>query len=144
MDRNRLYESAREYFDMDGHGVMRLTPQAAIDVCIDAAQRGVVIVRIEGGIWHAPGFEGRLDCIWDGAEPPLGLSSAMANNLRAAEFVRSEQAGHGAFIVSDAPLPAIDINGLHAGPRDPALLICTTSRPLNRPERNAGSCRPPS
>jgi hypothetical protein len=104
MDHKRLYDSASHYFDLDGDAVMKLTPKAAVDVCLAAAERGLVIVRIEGGFWHSPGFEARLDCIWDGADPPLDLSRAMINNARAAEFVQSEQQKHDAFIITDAPL----------------------------------------
>jgi hypothetical protein len=104
MERNRLYDSSRDYFALNGLGVMKLTPDAAIHVCAEAAQNGLVIVRIEGGIWHAPGFEARLDCIWDGADPPLDLSSALVNNARAAEFIRAECARHSAFIITDAAL----------------------------------------
>ncbi len=104
MERNRLYDSAADYFRLSGHGVMKLTPEAAIDVCLEAAQRGLVVVRIEGGIWHSPGFEARLDCIWDGAEPPIDLKRAIANNARAADDIRRERAVHSAFIICDAPL----------------------------------------
>jgi len=104
MELNRLYGSATDYFSLNGHGVMKLTPDAAVDVCLQAAQHGLVVVRIEGGIWHSPGFEARLDRIWDGADPPIDLDRAMANNARAAEDVRRERAVHSAFIVSTAPL----------------------------------------
>jgi hypothetical protein len=39
-----------------------------------AAQHGLVVVRIEEGIWHSPGFEARLDCIWDGADSAIDLN----------------------------------------------------------------------
>jgi|SRR5688572_14471923 len=104
MERNRLYDSAADYFRLNGNAIMKLTPEAAIDVCLEAAQRGLVVVRIEGGIWHSPGFEARLDCIWDGAEPPIDLENAIANNARAAEDIRRERVIHGAFIICDAPL----------------------------------------
>ena len=100
----RIYDFAADYFRLNGHAIMKLTPEAAIDVCLEAAQRGLVVVRIEGGIWHSPGFEARLDCIWDGAEPPIDLESAIANNARAAEDIRRERADHSAFIICDAPL----------------------------------------
>jgi hypothetical protein len=104
MEHNRLYDSAADYFSLNGHAVMYLTPDAAIEVCVQAAQRGLLVVRIEGGIWHAPGFEARLDCIWDGADPPIDLENAMANNARAAEDIRRERAVHSAFVITTAPL----------------------------------------
>jgi Colicin-E5 Imm protein len=104
MERNQLYGSSRDYFDLNGMAVMYLAPDAAIGVCAEAAQRGLVVVRIEGGRWHAPGFEARVDCIWDGADPPLDLTRAATNNARAADFIRRERAMHGAFVITDAPL----------------------------------------
>jgi len=68
--RNVLYDSAQWFFDSAGSGLMKLSADAAIRVCLTAASRGLVVARIEGGIWHHPGFEARGDCIWDGANPP--------------------------------------------------------------------------
>lgn len=79
---------------------MKLSTEAAISVCADAAQHGFVVCRVEGGIWHNPGFEARIDCIWDGAEPPIDLSAAHTNNLRAIEFIHSESAEHDTFIIT--------------------------------------------
>jgi hypothetical protein len=104
VDHGRLYDAAEDFFDLKGSVVMKLTPAAAIEVCKEAARRGLVVARIEGGIWHNPGFEARLDCIWDGADPPLDRQEAEANNVLAAEFVRSESGIHGAFILTAPPL----------------------------------------
>ncbi|WP_244102159.1 hypothetical protein [Burkholderia ambifaria] len=73
IDRSRVYDSADDFFSLDGSIVMKLSTEAAIAVCEQAAQHGLVVARIEGGIWHFPGFEARLDCIWDGADPPIDL-----------------------------------------------------------------------
>ena len=103
-ERTRLYESANDYFDLHGHAGMTLTPAAAMSVCLAAAEKGLVIVGVEGGIWHAPGFEMRLDCIWDGKNPPLDEAHAHESNLRAARFIESEREIHSAFVLTESPI----------------------------------------
>jgi hypothetical protein len=84
--------------------VTYLTPQIAIRACETAAEHRQLIVRIEGGIWREPqSFEARLDCIWDGSDPPVEAAQAIANNLQAAEFVRSETPVHTAFVLTSTP-----------------------------------------
>lgn len=100
VDRARRYENASDFFDLRGSVAMRLSPDAAIEVCRDAAHRGFVIVRVEGGIWLNPGFESRLDCIWDGVDPPLDTAAAHANNLLAAQFIESRRDIHDVFILT--------------------------------------------
>ncbi len=103
-ERGKLYESAEDFFELEGSVVMKLTPSAAISVCQQAAKRGLIVARIEGGIWHYPGFESRLDCIWDGADPPIDTTSAHENNLLAAEFIESEIEVHDVFILTAPPI----------------------------------------
>ncbi|MGF6731033.1 hypothetical protein OKW50_003114 [Paraburkholderia youngii] len=100
IDLQRRYDSSDDFFSFGGSIVMRLSSDAAIAVCERAAQHGLVIARIEGGIWHSPGFEARLDCIWDGVDPPVDVGAAEQNNLAAAEFIRSETPVHDVFIVT--------------------------------------------
>jgi hypothetical protein len=102
-DRNKLYDSAQFFFDDAGSGAMKLSPEAAIEVCRAASSRGLVVARVEGGIWHHPGFEARLDCIWDGADPPLEQSEAEVNNRNAANFIREERGEHDAFVITAPP-----------------------------------------
>jgi hypothetical protein len=103
-ERNKLYDAAGDFFDLDGSVAMVLTPSAAVDVCLQAAGRGLIVARIEGGIWHHPGFEARIDCIWDGADPPIDVAGAEANNGVAAEFVRRRSDNHDAFILTAPPV----------------------------------------
>jgi hypothetical protein len=103
-DRTRLYDSSYDFFELDGTDVMTLTSTAAQDVCRKALEHGVVVVRIEGGIWHNPGFEARLDCIWDGVDPPVSETEAAINNARALEMIREESEVHDGFIITTAPL----------------------------------------
>ncbi|MFJ2994833.1 colicin immunity protein [Pandoraea sp. NPDC087047] len=100
IDLQRRYDSPDEFFSLGGSVVMKLSADAAITVCERAGQHGLVIARIEGGLWHSPGFEARLDCIWDGADPPVEVSAAEQNNLAAAEFIRSESRVHDVFVVT--------------------------------------------
>jgi len=100
IDLQRLYDSSDDFFSLNGSIVMKLSADAAISVCERATQKGLVIVRIEGGIWHSPGFEARLDCIWDGVDPLVDVDAAEQNNLAAAEFIRAETQVHDVFIVT--------------------------------------------
>lgn len=102
MDGNRthLYQSASDFYTLQGSGVMKLTPSAAIEVCHKAMAHNLVVMRVEGGIWHNPGFEARYDCIWDGIDPPTTVDEAEANNMRAAHFIKEESAVHDAFIIT--------------------------------------------
>ncbi|GBQ58978.1 hypothetical protein AA0313_1948 [Acetobacter indonesiensis NRIC 0313] len=86
---------------------MKLTPQAAMSVCKSAAKRGVLIWRIEGGIKHLPStefpcgaFEARLDCIWDGPNPPMSMQEAAIVNRQAYDFIKEESLNHNAFIIT--------------------------------------------
>ncbi|TDY26119.1 colicin-E5 Imm protein [Paraburkholderia sp. BL6665CI2N2] len=79
---------------------MRLSTDAAIAVCREAAKRGLAISRIEGGIWHHPGFEARVDCIWDSSTISTNMQAAHENNLAAIEFIISEQPEHDTFIIT--------------------------------------------
>ncbi|MFV0456879.1 MAG: colicin immunity protein [Pseudomonas sp.] len=100
IDLQQRYEFSDDFFSLDGSVVMKLSADAAAEVCERASQHGLVIARIEGGIWHFPGFEARLDCIWDGVELPVDARAAEKNNLAAAEFICSEKQVHDVFIVT--------------------------------------------
>ena len=104
VDRQKLYNSASDYFDLGGSVVMQLSRAAAIDVCRKAAAKGLLVVRIEGGIKRDRTFEARLDAIWDGTDPPIDPDKAEQNNLRAADFIHLQHRDYNAFIVTDAPL----------------------------------------
>lgn len=104
LEKNFLYESASDFFTHSGSVWMRLSPNAAADVCLKAASHGLVVARVEGGIWHYPGFEARHDCIWDGGDPPIETLAAHENNLQAAEFIESQRTGHSVFILTTPPI----------------------------------------
>lgn len=103
-ERGKLYDNAEDFFELQGSVVMRLTSNAAIEACCAAAERGLVVARIEGGIWLHPGFEARRDCIWDGADPPLSYADASANNEKAAGFIADKSSSHDVFILTAPPM----------------------------------------
>lgn len=100
IDLQQRYELSESFFSLEGSVVMKLSADAAAEVCERASQLGFFIARIEGGIWNFPGFEARLDCIWDSVDVPIGDRAVEENNLAAAEFIRSERKLHDAFIVT--------------------------------------------
>ena len=103
-DRGKLYDSADSFFTLDGNILMFLTPDAAAEVCRQCAHRDELVFRVEGGIWQDPGFEARLDCIWDGLDPPVDRERAAQNNEAAAAFIQRESEIHTAFVVSTTPI----------------------------------------
>ncbi|MDF1585606.1 colicin immunity protein [Marinimicrococcus flavescens] len=104
VDENKLYESGDDFFNLEGNWLMLMTPDAAVDACMKAVDRGIVVVRVEGGIWHSDTgpFEMRYDCIWDGDDPPMNSENALENNVRAADFIRSMN--YNAFILGVASI----------------------------------------
>ena len=100
IDRRRLYTLSDDFFSLGGSVIMKLSSEAAVQVCEQAANYGLVVSRVEGGIWHFPGFEARIDCIWDGDDPPVDAARAKTNNAVAANFIRSESVVHDAFIIT--------------------------------------------
>lgn len=104
IDRAKLYENFTDYFETSGFTTMKLARNAAVALCVSAAERGIIIVMVEGGIFRKPTFEARLDAIWAGADPPIEQEAADKNNLAAAEFIRSRSNDYNAFIVTSAPV----------------------------------------
>ena len=100
IDPLRRYESADDFFNLDGSVTMKVSADAAIAICERAVDHGLFVSRIEGGFWHSPGFEARLDSIWDGANIPVDRKVATKNNHAAKEFVRSERSKHDVFIIT--------------------------------------------
>lgn len=80
IDHHRVYDSSNDFFSLAGSIVMKLTAEAAIAVCEQAAEHGVVVARIEGGIWRNPGFEARVDCIF-GMALILPLTWTLPNEI---------------------------------------------------------------
>jgi len=104
VEKQKLYGRSNEFFELNGNAIMKLSRIAATDVCLVAASRGLIVVKIEGGIWRDGKFEARLDAIWDGEDPPRTQNEADKNNLRAATFIKSTNLAYNAFIVTSAPI----------------------------------------
>lgn len=102
IDRQKLYGTAADFFDLDGNAQMKLSRDAAAKVCVDAAVKGFLVVKVEGGIWNNGRFEARTDAIWDGIDPPVVQMEAHQNNLRAAAFITSLDDRYNAFILTEA------------------------------------------
>lgn len=100
----RLYQSSRDFFEIGGSATMMLRRSAAIQVCREAVDEGLVVVKIEGGFWQPQRFEARLDGIWDGLDPPLDQVSARENNFHAESYINSRREAFNAFIITTAPL----------------------------------------
>lgn len=107
-DHSVVYQDAESFFSIGGSIWMKLSRPAAIKVCEVAAQRGILVARIEGGVWRFPGFEARLDCIWNGADPPLSVEDAERNNRLARKFIEESDAIsdviHDVFILTAPPI----------------------------------------
>lgn len=98
MDRQRLYDDAADFFSLGGSVIMKLTPDSAIQVCLEATERKLLVRRIEGGKWHNPGFEARLDCIWD-RESSESVARDQSNQ-EAASFIAKKRDEHQAFVIT--------------------------------------------
>jgi hypothetical protein len=101
-DRQKLYDRVEDFFDLDGNAGMKLSRQAAIALCSAATRKALVVVKIEGGIWHDSQFEARLDAIWEGLDPPMSEKQASHNNMNAATFIKSAADIDNAFILTCA------------------------------------------
>ena len=100
IDHKKRYESANEFFSLGGGTLMKMSSDAAIKVCEQAASHGLVIARVEGGCWQFPGFEAQLDCIWDCHEQDMDCGKVKQSNIAASEFVKSESGEHDVFILT--------------------------------------------
>lgn len=106
-DRIMRYTNYEDYFHLDGDSCMLFTAQAAIQLCTHAAEKNVIIWRVEGGIWHNPGFELRHDCIWDGSDNQMTLEEAHQNNLQALAFIEEEKEEHDTFVFTTRTLDRV-------------------------------------
>lgn len=97
-DRTACYKDPYLFFSLNGNAVMKLEVDAAIQLCDLALDFDCMIARVEGGIWHNPGFESRLDCIWDRSHI-LDEQPEKANKS-AKEFIKEESSEHNAFIIT--------------------------------------------
>ena len=101
---NRILEhNSAIFFTRDTGREFFLSTSAAIEVCKFAADEGLVIARIEGGVYNDGEFMPRVACIWDGVDPPVSILRARRNNQDAAKFVETESSEHNAFVITAPP-----------------------------------------
>ncbi|WPO98274.1 colicin immunity protein [Pseudomonas sp. HR96] len=100
IDLQQRYDSSDDFFNLSGSVTMKISADAAVAICERAAQRGLVIARIEGGIWRAPGFEARLDCIWDGVEPPCRSENGRSEQSCSGRIRGAEKAVHDVYVLT--------------------------------------------
>ncbi|RVU35518.1 colicin immunity protein [Rheinheimera riviphila] len=100
LQRDFLYNDSNLFFELNGNNLMKLTPDAAIELCKCLVEKDVVVVCVEGGIWHNPGFESRLDAIWTGKKPPVSRTDLANNNNNAIKSIMEDREICNAFIIS--------------------------------------------
>ena len=59
-----LVSNSNEFFDPNLNGEIFLSAAAAIDVCKRSVRNGLIIARVEGGIFKDGKFMPRFACIW--------------------------------------------------------------------------------
>ncbi|WP_079212769.1 hypothetical protein [Brucella pituitosa] len=95
-----IYNKAGDFFALSGHALMKLTRSAAIAVCEQAARQQLFVAGVEGGIWHNPGFEARLDSTWDYQGNDGQDDCIVQNNALAADFIKRQPALYDVFIIT--------------------------------------------
>jgi hypothetical protein len=103
-DKSKIYSSADDFYALEGNYIMILKPYAALEVCQSALSRGLLISRIEGGVWDGRRFQPMGDCIWDGVDPPVQGGVALINNAKACGFIEEASKEHNAFVLTTAPV----------------------------------------
>jgi hypothetical protein len=98
-----VYGDIKLFFDLNGNNLMRLTPDAAIELCNHLKEKNIVVVCVEGGIWNDKKFQARLDAIWTGKKPPMNPVDLAINNDRAIASILEDREQCNAFIVSTLP-----------------------------------------
>ena len=101
-DRNRLFDNSEDYFANACPPSMIMDVSAASEVCSAATAKGLTILCIEGGIYHANvgRFEPRVTKIWDGNPKAISEADIRENNEYAKGFIVSRQIELNAFLVT--------------------------------------------
>lgn len=96
-----LYDRPLDFFELGGSGTIQMSRECARQVCLLAQAHRQVVLCIEGGIWHNPGFEARLDAIWDRDKfATYSKDDVQKTNEQAAESVGFDNKLCDAFIVT--------------------------------------------
>lgn len=96
-----LRTDPNEFFLESGSAWMKLSADAARDVCGMATSRNHFVSRVEGGVRHNENYEMRLDCIWDSTLTlPASNVEALVNDMEAREFILTESISHDVFVLT--------------------------------------------
>ena len=99
-----IFEDHREFIHRNDRNSLILTSKAAEEACRQASIFGLSIAKVEGGLWHNPGFESRIDAIWETRNYPASLDEVRKLNALAADFIRDQSS-----ISPDSDLPPADV-----------------------------------
>lgn len=90
-DRINRFGDPGDFFAKQGRYWMKLTREAGASVVEKCSDKALAVSTIEGGIWHDPGFEARLDAIWHSELDSYPEDQKIApNNAEALQFLRSD------------------------------------------------------
>lgn len=96
-----LYDNAESFFNLNGDSSMKLSPQAAKEVCKEATKRGYFIGIIEGGYWRNPGFQPDMSTRWESIKYHNEHTNHEENNeLAIANINEDIDSGHTAFLIT--------------------------------------------
>jgi len=105
MDTGKLYNDPSQFFALAGSSKMRLSRAAAQIVARMCAERGLVVMVAEAGIFRAPKFEARTDGVWlPKLSSQFSSDDARHSNELAAQSIEAENAEYNAFILTVAPI----------------------------------------
>ena len=102
-DYTRVIQDADEFL-RDRRIDVLLSGPAAVNACLLAGLCDLYVGRIEGGIFHDPGFGSRMDSIWHAIKEPESREEAVRWNQDAAAFVRNQMTTS-----PDPDLPPCDV-----------------------------------
>jgi hypothetical protein len=90
VDKKKLHHEVPNFFADPRRNAYRISAKPAIEICKAAANEGFLILGVEGGIWHDPGFGSRLDSLWGKVGLPVTFKEAKKLNEEAARFIEKE------------------------------------------------------
>lgn len=107
-DKSRLYERSEDFFRLGPNSTIRLSREAALHVCEEAADFGLLVARVEGGFFHPPSsFEARIDGIWDGLPSSISIAETKDNNEEAKKFILGLPSEYSIFLITAYPWKTI-------------------------------------
>ena len=100
-DHGVLYNGGDEFFTLKGNASMKLSPKAATEVCLEATERKLWVLGVDGGHWMNPGFRPDGNTSWSCKKWLVEEGKLVENNQLAIENIKSDEAeGYTAFLVT--------------------------------------------